>query len=128
MDLKSQIPGWVKPAVWGGVVGAVAFAIIGVSAGWLVTSGAADQRAKHEAEKAVISSLAPICVAQFKKISQSEQTTHLAALQEESSWEQGDYVEERGWATFPGSNEPNDAVAEACSEQLLKVANGNSSK
>jgi len=116
--MSAKVPEWVKPAVWGGIIGAVAIAIIGLSAGWVVTSGSANQRA----EQAVIAALTPVCVAQFKTVAMAEQATHLAALQEEGPWRQSDYVEDQGWATMPGSEEPNDKVADACAEELLKVA------
>ena len=121
--MSAKIPVWIKPAVWGGIVGAIAIAIIGFSADWVVTSGTANQQAERRAEQAVIAALTPVCVAQFKKIAKVEQATHLAALQEEGAWQQSDYIEEQGWATMPGSKEPNDEVADACAEALLKVAN-----
>jgi hypothetical protein len=70
----------------------------------------------------VIAALTPICVAQFKSEPQAEQTSHLAALEKEPSWDRGDYVEKQGWATMPGGKAPNDAVAEACTSELLKAA------
>ena len=97
-------------------------AIVAFSAGWVVTSESDARTAQSKSDKAVIAALAPICVAQFKSEPQAEQTTHLAALEKEPSWDRGDYVEKHGWATMPGSKTPNDAVAEACTSQLLKVA------
>jgi hypothetical protein len=116
-----HIPEWIKPASWGAAVGAVLSAIIAFSAGWVVTSGSAKQTADRRADKAVISALTPICVAQFKTIPQTERTTHLAALQKEMFWQRGDYVEKHGWATMPGGTKPNDAVAEVCASELLKL-------
>jgi len=120
--MNTKIPEWVKPAVWGGIVGAVAIAIIGFSASWVVTSGTANEQAERLAQQAVIAAMTPVCIAQFKKLAEEEQVTHLAALEQESSWKQGDYIETQGWATMPGSKEPNDKVANACAEELLKAA------
>jgi len=120
--MNTKIPEWVKPAVWGGIVGAVVITIVGFSADWIVTSGAANKQAERRAEQAVIAALTPVCVAQFKKMAKEKQATHLAALQDTSSWQRGDYIEEQGWATMPGSKEPDDEVADACAEELLKVA------
>jgi hypothetical protein len=119
--MSMHIPEWIKPAFWGAAVGAVLVAIIAFSAGWVITSGSAKQAADLQAEKAVISALTPICVAQFKTMPQTERTTHLAALQKEMSWQRGDYVEKQGWATMPGGTNPNDAVAEVCASELLKL-------
>ncbi len=120
--MGAKIPEWVKPAVWGGIVGAVVIAIIGFSANWVVTSGTANEQAERRAQQAVIAAMMPVCVAQFKKVAEEEQVTHLAALQKESSWKQGDYIEKQGWATMPGSKKPNNKVADACAEELLKAA------
>ena len=120
--MSAKVPEWVKPAVWGGIVGAVVIVIIGFSASWVVTSGTANEQAERRAQQAVIAAMTPVCVAQFKKVAKEEQVTHLAALQKESSYQQGDYIEKQGWATMPGSKEPNDKVADACAEELLKAA------
>jgi curli biogenesis system outer membrane secretion channel CsgG len=115
-------PEWLKPAVWGGIVGAAIIAAVGFSAGWVVTSGSAKELAAKQEEKAVLAALTPICVAQFKTQTSETRTTQLAALKGESSWQQGDYVEKQGWATMPGSKEPSDEVADACATELLKLA------
>ena len=119
--MSVRIPEWVKPAFWGAAGGAVLIAIVGFTTGWVVTSGSAKSTAERQVDSAVISALTPICVAQFKSEPQAEQTTHLAALQKENSWERSDYVERQGWATMPGSNKSNDEVAEACTSELLKI-------
>ncbi|KAA0916592.1 hypothetical protein FLO80_07125 [Aquicoccus porphyridii] len=117
-----NIPTWTKPAVWGAVGGAVGMLIVSLSAGWMVTSGTARQTAEQQTEKAVIAALTPICIAEFRKAATAQQQLHIAALEDESSWEQGDYIEEQGWATLPGQEQPNVDVAEACAEQLLDVS------
>jgi hypothetical protein len=120
--MNARIPQWFKPAVTGGIAGAVVIAIIGFSAGWVVTSGSAHALAEQQGEKAVIAALTPICIAQFKGQTPEIRTTKLAALQGESSWARGDYVEKQGWATMPGSKEPEDEVADACATELMKLA------
>ncbi len=39
-----------------------------------------------------------------------------------SSYEQTDFVMKAGWATFPGTADPNRSVAEGCASALLKTA------
>lgn len=119
MNIKG--PEWLKPAVWGGIVGAAGIAIICFSAGWVVTGSSARAMAEQRGEKAVIAALTPICVAQFKSQTPEIRTTKLAALKAESSWQRGDYVENQGWATMPGAKEAEDEVAVACAEELMKV-------
>ncbi len=120
--MNARIPEWFRPAVTGGIAGAVVIAIVGFSAGWVVTSGSAHALAEQQGEKAVIAALTPICIAQFKGQTPEIRTTKLAALQGESSWARGDYVEKQGWATMPGSKEPEDEVADACATELMKLA------
>jgi hypothetical protein len=120
--MSVHIPEWVKPASWGAVAGAVVITIVGFSAGWVVTSENAQKAAELKAEKAVLTAMTPICVAQFKTQPQAQQTTHLAALQKEQSWERSDYIEKQGWATMPGATKPNDEVADACVSELMKLA------
>ena len=120
--MDTNIPEWFKPAVWGGIVGAAVIAIVGFSAGWVVTGGSARQLAEQQGEKAVIAALTPICVAQFKGQTPDVRTTQLAALKGESSWQRGDYVEKQGWATMPGGKEAEDEVADACAAELMKLA------
>ena len=120
--MSAKIPEWVKPAVWGGIGGAMVIIIIGFSAGWVVSSGAANEQAERQAQQAVMAALTPVCVAQFKKVPKEGQETHLAALNEGSMWQRGVYIAQQGWATLPGSKEPNEEVADACAEELLKAA------
>ncbi len=102
----------IKPFVWGMVVGVIVLLIVIFSAGWVVTSGSAQEKAEEMAEKALIDHLAPICVLQFQQDPNKEE--RLKELKEKSSWERGDYVEKSGWATMPGSESPARGVADEC--------------
>ena len=101
--MSMNIPEWVKPAVLGGIVGAVVIAIIGFNANWVVTTGTAKVQAERQSQQAVMAALTPVCVAQFKKVVKEARATHLAALRKESSWQRGGYIEKQGWATMPAS-------------------------
>ncbi|WP_340110190.1 hypothetical protein [Pikeienuella sp. HZG-20] len=113
---------WIKPSVYGAIAGAVAITIVGFSADWVMTSGSATELAEQQADRAVLAALTPVCVAQFRAESQAVRTTKLAALGEESSYKQGDFVADQGWATMPGTDKANDAVADACADKLLEAA------
>lgn len=119
-----QIPEWIKPAAWGAAGGAALIAIVGFSADWVVTSGAAADMAQTRSDKAVVAALTPICIAQFGSQTEALRTTHLAAIEQESSWKRSDYIEEHGWATMPGTGDANQDVAKACANKLLEVAGG----
>ena len=105
----------VKPAVWGTVVGAVAFAVVGFSSlGWTL-GGTAEKMATQRADAAVV--LAPICVEKFQQ--QTDAAAKLVAFNKIfSSWDRRSLIEKGGWATVPGTDKPNSAVASACAEKL----------
>jgi len=109
----------IKPFVWGMVVGAIVLLIVIFSAGWVVTSGSAQEKAEEMAEKAVVDQLAPICVVQFQQDPNKEE--RLKELKEKSSWARGGYVKEIGWATMPGAESPARGVADECARRLMEL-------
>src|SRR5690349_24602383 len=56
-------PVWLKPGIWGAVVGGVVTMILGFGWGGWTTSGTASQMAVKQADAAVTSALVPICLA-----------------------------------------------------------------
>jgi hypothetical protein len=107
----------LKPGIWGAVVGAAAISVIGFSSfGWTLGS-TADRMAKERAQTAVVGVLAPICVEKFQH--QADAATKLIEFKKvSSSWDRRSLIEKGGWATMPGSDAPNSAVATACAERL----------
>jgi hypothetical protein len=106
----------VKPAVWGAVVGAVAFAVVGFSSlGWTLGS-TAEKLATQRAEAAVVAVLTPICVEKFQQ--QTDAAAKLVAFNKISSWDRRSLIEKGGWANVPGIEKPNSAVVSACAEKL----------
>jgi hypothetical protein len=117
----TPISQWIKPAIWGAVVGSVLTMIIGFSYGGWTTGSTAARLAKQEADVAVTAALVPLCVAQSKADRGGlKKMGALRALT--SSYDQRDFVTKTGWATVPGSEGPNRDVAEACAAALLKTA------
>lgn len=115
------MPQWVKPAVWGAVIGSVVTMIIGFSYGGWTTSGTTARLAQLQADAAVTTALVPLCIAQSKADgAMVKKMGELKTLT--SSYDQRDFVTKTGWATVPGSQEPNRDVAEACAAALLKIA------
>lgn len=110
----------VKPILMGAAGGAVALAIVGFGWGGWVTGGTADGMANDRAETAVVSALAPICVAQFQQ--QSGIDGRLSELSEIRSFQRTAYIEEGGWATMPGSEAGNKDVARACAEMISALS------
>ena len=102
---------WLKPAVWGAIIGCVLTMIGGFSwMGWML-GGTADRIALERSNAAVVVALTPSCVSRFMQ--QSNATVKLKELQAIDSWKQREFVEAGGWATSK--------VASACAEQLVKA-------
>jgi aminoglycoside phosphotransferase (APT) family kinase protein len=116
--MQWQAP-WIKPAVWGAVIGSIATMIVGFAGmGW-VAGGTAERMAMQRANTAVVSALTPACVAKFMQ--QQDVTVKLEQLRTTDSWKQREFVEAGGWATPTGGKAPNSDVASACAEQLLRA-------
>ena len=109
-------PEWLKPGIYGALVGAAVVGIVGFSWGGWMTRGGADEFATAMAEDEVIAALVPVCL----EISRTDpnRVAQIAAIREASSFERRDAVMETGWATMPGSDGPNRDLAQACIEGL----------
>jgi hypothetical protein len=111
---------WMKPGIWGAVIGSIFTMIVGFSWGGWMTGSTATRVATQQADAAVTTTLVPICLAQEKvDASKGKKLGELRAIT--TSYEQTDYVMKSGWATFPGKTDPNRDVAEACASALLKT-------
>lgn len=106
----------LKPGIWGAVIGAAAISVVGFSAfGWTLGS-TAERMATERAQTAVVGVLAPICVEKFQH--QADAPAKLIEFNKVSSWNRRSVIEKGGWATMPGTDTPNSAVATACAERL----------
>ncbi len=106
----------VKPALWGALAGAVAISVIGFSSmGWMLGSKA-ERLASERADNAVVAVLTPICVEKFQK--QTNSAAKLIEFKKIASWDQRALIAKDGWATTPGGEAANSAVASACAEKL----------
>lgn len=117
-----KMPNWLKPGVWGAVLGAAAIAIVGFTQlGW-TTEGSAQRMAQERADAATVAALVPFCVA---KAQHDPDHASLAKFQaEESSYTRSDHVMKAGWATLGGNTSPNSALASACSDKLHAASAG----
>jgi hypothetical protein len=109
----------IRPFLWGGAVGAIALLIVIFSAGWVVTSGSAEMKAKQMVTSAVMNRLGPISVAQFMQDPNKEE--RLADLKKLDYWKRGEYVQKQGWATMPGEKEADSGVADECARRLAEL-------
>jgi len=120
MQVPSILRGESRTRLLQGIaIGAVASMVIGFSwAGWM-TGRTAIRLADEQANTAVLAALTPICVEKF--LQNSDAKANLAVLQKTPTWEQGDYLENGGWATRPGATSPDYQLARACVEKLVQV-------
>ena len=110
------LPPSLKPGVWGAVIGASAIWVLGFSLlGWTLGE-TAERMAKERAQTAVVDALVPICVERFRV--QPDAPAKLTEFNKAPSWDRRSIIEKGGWATVPGTDTPNSAIANACVERL----------
>lgn len=100
----------------GAAAGAAVAMIVGFTWGGWSTDSAAAKRADEASRSAVVAVLAPICVDKFQH--SADVTNNLVELKKVSTYMQGGFVEKGGWATTPGTEKANSAVAQACATML----------
>ena len=117
-----KLPIWLKPGLWGVVVGAIAISIVGFSQlGW-TTAATAERLAQERADTAVVAALVPFCVAKAQQDPDKAVLTKFQA--EQSSYSRSDMVMKAGWATLGNEKSPDDALARACSDKLQGMKSG----
>ncbi len=109
-------PEWLKPGIYGAVVGAVFVGVVGFSWGGWVTGGGANKMANSMAHDNVIAALLPVCLDMSR--TDTDRVAKLATIREASSYKQRDAVMDAGWATMPGSEAPDRDLAQACVDVL----------
>jgi hypothetical protein len=119
MDMPSILQGEpLTRLVQGAAVGAFATILIGFNWGGWTLGGTAAKMSEDAAKSAVIAALAPVCVDKFQRTVNAAE--NLVELKKIASYRQSSFVEKGGWATPPGSDTANYAVAEACANLLSK--------
>jgi dienelactone hydrolase len=111
-----KTPKWFEPGVYGAGVGAVALAIVGFSVGGWVTSSTAQKMVSDQVRVELTAAFVPICVERSKRDPEFEAT--VAKMKSTTSYNRSDVVMAAGWATMPGTDEPNRDVARACVDEL----------
>lgn len=112
--MKNQT--WLAPAIYGGIVGAIALAIVGFSWGGWVTGGTANKMAVQAADAAVVATLMPYCLAMSKNDPGAAEI--LSELNKANGYNRRGIVEKAGWATPLGAERPVPGLAIACEKAL----------
>jgi hypothetical protein len=105
-------PEWLKPGVYGAVIGAVIFSLVGFSWGGWMTGSGANKMASSMADDEVIAALVPVCLDLAR--TDPDRIGQLATIRAASTYQRRDAVMDAGWATVPGSEAPNRDLAQAC--------------
>lgn len=105
-------PEWLKPGIYGAVIGAVVISIAGFSWGGWMTGGGATKMASAAAHDGVIAALVPICLDRSR--TDPDRLAKLATIQAASTSQRRDALMQTGWATMPGNDTLNRDLAQAC--------------
>jgi hypothetical protein len=116
--LIMQLPEWTKPALMGAGAGAVALAIIGFNWGGWVTGASASEMSTKDSKAAVTMALVPYCIQNSQDDPKSVEV--MAELKKAGTYKRRSIVEDAGWATRLGAENPDRALAEACQIELTK--------
>jgi hypothetical protein len=103
----------------GAFVGALGTMIIGFGWGGWVTGKTASTNSTMLVNAALVQAYGPVCIERFKR--QPNVEAKWAELTKVETWRRDTYIKESGFATPPGAEAPNSAVADACAEALSKV-------
>ena len=109
-------PEWLKPGIYGAVLGAAFIGIVGFSWGGWMTGGNANKMANEMAQDEVIAALVPFCLDMSR--TDNERIAKLATIRDASTFKRRDALMATGWATMPGADAPNRDLAQACMEGL----------
>jgi hypothetical protein len=120
MELPSAFSGESLTRLSQGVVlGAIATATIGFGWGGWTLHSTATRQADDSARSAVVAVLAPMCADNFQR--SADATAKLEEFNKVTSYKQASFVEDGGWAIFPGSDKPSAGVAKACATILSSL-------
>ena len=111
-----RIPEWFKPACLGVGAGGGALALVGFGWGGWQTSSAAEQMAADQSKHAGVATLVPVCLDQSRR--DGDRVRVMNALNADPGYKQRKLLMDAGWATVPGTEEPDGALAEACLKAL----------
>jgi hypothetical protein len=105
-------PEWLKPGIYGALVGAALVGIVGFTWGGWVTGGTADDMASAMARDDVVAAMVPVCLDIAR--TDPERADKLATIKAATTYKRREAVMAAGWATVPGTEGPDRDIAQAC--------------
>jgi hypothetical protein len=112
LTMEAEMKGKIQSGVGGLICGASIATFIGFNWGGWSTIGATQKIS----DKAVLTSQAAICVAQFVK--EPNSAKYLKELAGIESYNRSEYIEKGGWDKMPGQKEASSGVSSACADGL----------
>lgn len=109
-------PEWLKPGIYGAVVGAALVGIIGFTWGGWVTSRTAHDRAMALSHDDLVAAMVPVCLDIAR--TDPERVAKLAVIRAATTYKRREALMEAGWSTVPGAEAPNRDIAQACLASL----------
>lgn len=109
-------PEWLKPGIYGALIGAAFVAIAGFAWGGWVTGGTANNRAVAMSRDGVVTAMVPVCLSMAR--TDPERVAKLDTIRAASTYQRRDALMAAGWATMPGTEAPNRDIAQACIASL----------
>ncbi len=105
--------------VWSFAGGAVATMVLGFAYFNWTTAGGAREMADNAAAEAQAQLASAICVERF--ITEANAPGLLTKLKAESSWSRDTFIEDGGWVTIAGIDDPIDDAADLCADALVEM-------
>lgn len=104
---------------WSMAGAAVATIVVGFTVGGWTTGGSAQEMAEDSARDARAQLASALCVEKF--VASASAASTLAELKEASGYQQDDFIEDGGWVTLAGLEEPVPGAADLCAEELVAM-------
>ena len=105
-------PEWLRPGIYGAVIGAAFVGVVGFTWGGWVTGGTANDRAVAMSQGDVVASMVPVCLDMAQ--SDPEMADKLETIRAATSFRRREALMATGWATVPGTDTPDRDIAQAC--------------
>ncbi len=109
-------PEWLKPGIYGALVGAAVVGIVGFTWGGWVTGSTAQERAMSMSHDAVVTAMVPVCLDIAR--TDPDRAAKIESIRDASTYQRRDALMDAGWATPPGTEDPDRDIAQACLASL----------
>lgn len=109
-------PEWLKPGTYGALIGAALVGIVGFTWGGWVTGSTAQERAMAMSHDDVVTAMVPVCLDMAR--TDPDRAAKIESIRDASTYQRRDALMDAGWATPPGTEDPDRDIAQACLASL----------